>query len=62
MVREFEERQARLNQEQQSNVCQICQEPLFTEDGGEVFALGVCNDIYHAECIKPWVSTCIENQ
>ena len=35
---------------------------LFTEDGDEVFALGVCADVYHRDCIGPWLRTCIENQ
>ena len=27
----------------------------------KVFALGVCADVYHRECINPWLKTCIEN-
>lgn len=58
-LKAVEERKA---EEAKQNVCQICQEALFTYDNAEVFALGVCSDVYHVECINPWLATCIENQ
>ena len=33
---------------------------LFTEANDEVIAMGSCSDIYHTECIKMWVTTCID--
>ena len=60
IMREIEERQARQAQEEQGNVCKICQESLFGEDGAQVIVLG-CGDIFHVECVQPWLSTCIEN-
>ena len=62
LMKELQEREARKAQENENNICQICQEPLFAGDGSEVFVLGVCTDIFHVECIKPWLTTCIENQ
>ena len=50
-MKELQDREARKAQENESNVCKICQEPLFTDDDSEVFALGVCTDIFHVECI-----------
>ena len=61
-MREIEERKARQAQEEEGNICKICQEQLFGEDGAEIIVLGACNDIFHVECIKPWLTTCIENQ
>ena len=43
----------------EKEVCQICQESLFSGDAS-VFAMGVCSDIYHVECINPWLKTCID--
>lgn len=33
---------------------------LFSE-GMNIIALGSCSDVYHIECIKQWLTSCIEN-
>ena len=55
---------ARTTAEYDANLCQICQMPLFEEVEGEeldIFVMGTCSCVYHKECIKPWIKTCIEN-
>ena len=62
LLAQLKEIEARKAREQEQELCKICQESLFTEEGGQVFALGVCSDVYHSQCILPWLKTCIENQ
>ena len=61
ILKELEEREARKTMDEERNLCQICQDLLFTEAVDlRVFALGVCSDVYHHDCILPWINTCIE--
>ena len=63
ILKEIEERKVRKTLDEERNLCQICQDLLFTEDADmKVFALGVCSDVYHVDCILPWIETCIETQ
>ena len=55
-----EEKDARREREESKSVCKICQEPLFNYND-KVFALGTCNDVFHFECMKEWLKSCIEN-
>jgi hypothetical protein len=35
---------------------------MFSEEiDAKVFAMGSCFDVYHQDCINPWLKTCIEN-
>ena len=36
--------------------------PLFDGEGSSIFAISNCSDIYHEECIRQWVQTCIDSQ
>ena len=58
---ELKQLEERKTEESKSQLCQICQEPLFDAEGSPVIALSVCPDIYHTECIQPWLKTCIDN-
>lgn len=49
----------RKTEEYEREVCQVCQESLFIADY-TVYTMSVCSDVYHAECIKPWLTSCME--
>ena len=54
---------ARIAQDEARNLCQICQDSLFTGAADQkVFALGVCSEVFHTDCILQWIKTCIEDQ
>lgn len=49
-------------EEEENNVCEICLDVLFTkEQDNQILVLNSCNDIYHFECLKTYISTQIDS-